>query len=138
MSHDHCLRCGKKLTNLLSRERGFGRTCFSIKQLEDKNKVNEEVLGEINFLKCEIKMLKRLYNQIKLNGIKYPKEAALERIKREETVKIEDPLLREYRNAFEECISELKEVLKERANKIGESLDILPELIEGGLKLAEV
>ena len=110
---------------------------FKCSNTEDKNKVNEEVLGEINFLKCEIKMLKRLYNQIKLNGIKYQEEAAIQRIKREETVKIEDPILREYRNAFEECISELKEVLKERANKVDESLDLLPELIEGGLKLAE-
>ncbi|MFX1567752.1 MAG: DUF6011 domain-containing protein [Promethearchaeota archaeon] len=137
MSYNHCLRCGRKLTNLISKERGFGRTCFKIKQMEKENKVNEEVLREINFLKCEIKMLKGLYHQIKTNGIRY-QEDPIERIKREESAKIEDPLLSKYRNAFKECISELKEVLKERANKIEETLDRLPIIIEKEFDLAEV
>ncbi|MFW9900495.1 MAG: DUF6011 domain-containing protein, partial [Candidatus Thorarchaeota archaeon] len=129
MSYDHCLRCGRKLTNPISKERGFGRTCFKIKQREKENKHNEEILREINFLKCEIKMLKNLYHNIKTNGTIYH-EDAIERIRREETAKIEDPLLGKYRNAFKECIAELKEVLKERANKIEESLDRLPIVIK--------
>ncbi len=136
MSYDHCLRCGRKLTNPISKKRGFGRTCFKIQQLEEENKVNKEILREITFLKCEIKMLKGLYHQIKKNGIIY-QEDAIERIKREETVKIQDPLLCKYRNAFKECISELKEVLKERANKIEESLDRLPIIIKKEFDLAE-
>ncbi|MHA2007839.1 MAG: DUF6011 domain-containing protein [Promethearchaeota archaeon] len=137
MNYDHCLRCGKKLTNPLSRERGFGRTCFSIKQLEGKNKVNEEVLREINFLKCEIKMLKQLYHQIKRNG-NISQVEVIERITRDNTSKFRDPLLKEYRNAFKECISELKEVLKERANRIEQSIDRLPVIIERDFKLAKV
>jgi len=137
MSYDYCLRCGKKLTNPISKERGFGSTCFRIKQLEGKNKFNKELLREINFLKCEIKMLKKLYHQIKTNGTKYQQDA-IERIKREESAKIEDPLLSEYRNAFKECISELKEVLKERANNLEQSLDRLPVLIKKEFDLAEV
>jgi len=136
MSYENCLRCGRKLTNPTSKERGYGRTCFKIKQFQEKNKVNEEVLREINFLKCEIKMLKSLYHQIKNNSIGY-QEDPIERIKREESAKIEDPLLSEYRNAFKECISELKEVLKERANNIEKSLDRLPVLIKKEFDLAE-
>ena len=136
MSYDYCLRCGKKLTNPISKERGFGSTCFRIKQLEGKNKFNKELLREINFLKCEIKMLKKLYYQIKINGTIYQQDA-IERIKREEIAKIEDPILSKYRNAFKECISELKEVLKERAIKVEESLDRLPDLIRGEFDMAE-
>ena len=136
MSYEHCLRCGRKLTNLRSKERGFGRTCFKIKQMEKENKINEETIREINFLKCEIKMLKNLYHSIKISGI-ISQENAIERIKREETAKIEDPLLSKYRNAFKECIAELKEVLKERANKVEESLDRLPIMIKKELDLAE-
>jgi len=137
MSYENCLRCGRKLTNPISKKRGFGRTCFKIKQLEEKNKIDEEILREIKFLKCEIKMLKSLYHQIKTNGIRY-QEDPIERIKREESAKIEDPLLSEYRNAFKECISELKEVLKERANNLEQSLDRLPVLIKKEFDLAEV
>ena len=136
MSYDYCLRCGKKLTNPISKERGFGSTCFRIKQLEGKNKFNKELLREINFLKCEIKMLKNLYHNIKTNGNIYH-EDTIERIRREETAKVEDPLLSKYRNAFRECIVELKEVLKERANKIEESLDRLPLVIKKEFDLAE-
>lgn len=136
MSYENCLRCGRKLTNPTSKERGYGRTCFKIKQFQEKNKVNEEVLREINFLKCEIKMLKNLYHNIKNKGTIYHKDA-IERIRREETAKIEDPLLSKYRNAFKECIAELKEVLKERANKIEESLDRLPIVIKKEFDLAE-
>jgi len=136
MSYDYCLRCGKKLTNPISKERGFGSTCFRIKQLEGKNTFNKELLREINFLKCEIKMLKKLYHQIKTNGAIYQQDA-IEKIKREEIAKIEDPILSKYRNAFKECISELKEVLKERAIKVEESLDRLPDLIREEFDMAE-
>lgn len=136
MSYDYCLRCGKKLTNPISKERGFGRTCFKIKQREKENKDNGEILREINFLKCEIKMLKKLYHQIKTNGAIYQQDA-IEKIKREEIAKIEDPILSKYRNAFKECISELKEVLKERAIKVEESLDRLPDLIREEFDMAE-
>lgn len=42
----------------------------------------------------------------------------IERIKQEEAEKITDPFLAEYRKAFKECITELKEVLKARKEEV--------------------
>jgi hypothetical protein len=136
LNYDYCLRCGRKLTNPISKERGFGRTCFKIKKIEEENNINKEIQREISFLKCEIKMLKSLYHQIKTNGVIYHDDA-IERIKREKIAKVEDPLLNKYRLAFKECITELKEVLKQRANRIEESMERLPALIKKDLDLAE-
>lgn len=63
-------------------------------------------------------ILKRLeyIESLVLNGkitSKYSDDP-IERIKQEEAEKITDPLLSKYRQAFKECIDELKEVLKAR------------------------
>jgi len=42
----------------------------------------------------------------------------IERIKLDEEQKYADPILKEYRNAFKECIIELKEVLRDRRVEI--------------------
>lgn len=55
---------------------------------------------------------------------------------REKTIKFGDLLLREYRSTYKDIISELKDVLKERVNKIEQSLDRLPVMIERESKLA--
>lgn len=73
--------------------------------------------SEIDFLKCEINFLKRQFRELKASG-SISKLDPIERIKQEEEQKIIDPALRKYRQAFKECIQELKDVLKLRKEKI--------------------
>lgn len=83
MAENKCKKCGKKLTNPVSIERGYGNTCFRSIQLQKSNEteINSEVNQEIAFLKCEIKTLKRMIRNIQVNGIK---TETIKRIKREE------------------------------------------------------
>jgi hypothetical protein len=65
-----CKRCGRPLTSELSIKRGYGPTCYQ------KNKLTDE----IDFLKCEVKMLKRLFRQAKFSTTVEP----IERVKKVE------------------------------------------------------
>lgn len=73
--------------------------------------------SEIDFLKCEINFLKRQFRELKASGSILNIDP-IERIKQEEEQKIIDPALQKYRQAFKECIQELKDVLKLRKEKI--------------------
>lgn len=70
-----------------------------------------EILTRINNLESMIKN-----NRFTTKYIDDP----IERIKQEEAKKLTDPLLREFRGAFTECIAELKEVLKIRKEQLEE------------------
>ena len=77
-----CKRCKAKLTNLESIKMGYGKTCYRIIQLQERVENKQESYKiEINFLKCEINMLKRMMKQIQTMGIKNIE--AIERIRNE-------------------------------------------------------
>ena len=63
-----CKRCGRKLTSEESIKRGYGMTCYRIIQLQNQE-TKPETNQELAFLKCEIKMLKRMFKQIKTSGV---------------------------------------------------------------------
>lgn len=69
-----------------------------------------EVLNRISKLEFMIK---------KGKIVKYSDDP-IERIKQDEAAKLTDPLLIQYRGAFAECITELKEVLKLRREQLEE------------------
>lgn len=96
-----CLRCGRKLTSQLSIERGYGKTCFRI---VNANKPIPNNDSDIEFLKMEIKALKRMIRNIKISS-----EKGIERIKntRPEVITIE------HKNMS--CVmNELKSIFKSR------------------------
>ena len=64
----NCLRCNKKLTNTNSIKLGYGKICYK-KHLLEVNKTQEknELIETIDFLKCEIKMIKLQLKNIKNN-----------------------------------------------------------------------
>ncbi|MFX1374900.1 MAG: hypothetical protein ACFFA0_03730 [Promethearchaeota archaeon] len=66
----NCKRYGKKLTNSESMERGYGRTCHRIVQMQElKSQFNTPKINqEIAFLKCEIKTLKKMLKNIHINS----------------------------------------------------------------------
>lgn len=70
-----------------------------------------------------LRRITNLESMIKKGNVttKY-RDNPIERIKKEESEKINDPLLKQYRSAFSECISELKEVLAARKLLIEEEL----------------
>ena len=73
-----CKRCNRILKNKLSIDRGFGETCYRIFKLQEtKLEINPEINTEIDFLKMEIKMLKRMIKNIQVNNAVIP----IERIK---------------------------------------------------------
>lgn len=67
-----------------------------------------------------VERLNKIESTIKNLSFKTTKfvDNPIERIKHEEQAKILDPLLSEYRKAFQECLSELKEVLEIRKKRI--------------------
>ena len=71
------------------------------------------------FLKHQIK-----HKTVRTTNTGIYHDDSIERIKLEESEKIVDPLLREYRNAFKECVSELQEVLKIRKYEIEQSTNL--------------
>ena len=120
---NRCKRCNRVLTNSLSIERGFVPTCYKIIQLNTpKPEISNDFGTELNFLKMEIKTLKNIVRNINLNGNN--SHTAIERIKLEESNKLTDPDIFEYRQVFAECVKELKEVLKERRIKIEQSTNL--------------
>ena len=115
-----CKRCNRVLTNKESIKLGFGKRCYSLILQEKENKQipSSKLENEVQFLKCEINMLKRELKGVKsTNSIAY-RDEPIERIKQDESNKIVDPVVKQYREAFRECISELKDVLKSRKEKI--------------------
>jgi len=128
-----CQRCGRKLKDLNSRIRGYGKRCWEVIQLErakDKFIKNSEITtlmtlpsldkiynkinnleNQVNFLKCENKMIKTQIKQLKTNNIKNTK--IIERIKKDENRTERDG----NKVNMIVVIKELKVVLEERKGK---------------------
>ncbi|MFX1399023.1 MAG: DUF6011 domain-containing protein [Promethearchaeota archaeon] len=82
MSPKTCKRCGKILTSQESIERGYGPRCFKIVHLQ-ANSRESKLETEVNFLKCEINMIKRQLKQAQ-NYSQYQNINPIERIQKEE------------------------------------------------------
>ncbi|MFW9881365.1 MAG: DUF6011 domain-containing protein [Candidatus Thorarchaeota archaeon] len=79
-----CNRCGRPLRSTESIKKGYGPKCFKIIQLQKKSPENE-LKTEIDFLKCEINMIKRqLKNSQSISP--GPRSEPIDRIKREENL----------------------------------------------------
>lgn len=80
------------------------------------NPFMQDVLDRVRKLELDNNYLKY---QVKNKAVVIGKsDDVIERIKKEAGEKIVDPALEGYRNAFRECVSELKQVLKLRKEKI--------------------
>ena len=105
-----CKRCNGVLRSEESIKRGYGRKCMQIVELYTKEK---KKISELDFINIEIKTIKRELKIIKVSGV-ISTEDPIERIKKEETDKILEPIIHKARMAFQECISELRGVLEKR------------------------
>lgn len=102
----YCKRCNRELKNPESIKLGYGKKCFILSQFENKDNCNSEILNTLNFLKCEINMIKLQMKQLKQNGNNgNSKVEAIERIKRE-VVKKDDKFV----NNMNSVIAEMKEL----------------------------
>ena len=110
-----CKRCGKVLKAARSVELGYGPTCYKKIKNQD-NKINLE--EEVKFLKIEIKTLKKLLNELRVNQVISSEVSPIVRIREE----IEDPVrdikrdhmkevLRELKNRFQGCNGDIKSLL---------------------------
>lgn len=81
--------------------------------------IDNEFLDRIRKLELDYSYLKaRDKNRTTTMVNASPHDSNLERIKQEEAAKITDPTLKEFRSVFREVVSELKDVLKLRKEKI--------------------
>jgi hypothetical protein len=110
-----CKRCGKVLKAARSIELGYGPTCYKIIKNQD-NSINLE--EEVKFLKIEIKTLKKLLNELRVNQVISSEDSPIIRIRDE----IEDPrrdikkdymkeVLRELKDKFQGCNGDIKSLL---------------------------
>ena len=116
MMHTHCLKCNKPLKNKLSMKLGYGKTCYRIISLEKpiSNKSNEsnhivKLQQTIDFLKCEINMIKLQLTSIKSNS---NSNVPIERNKKELTRIEQEP----NKNNMCNVLNELKELFNENTN----------------------
>jgi len=87
---------------------------------------NDEVLDRIRKLELTYSYLKARTENITIGKVHV--DDAIERIKREESQKITDPTLQQYRNVFHECIKDLKDALKQGAGYLKEGKEYEPEI----------
>lgn len=99
-----CLRCNRVLTAKESIERGYGLKCYRIVQLNAQRTNNDT---DIQFLKCEINMLKRQYKELKAKGFIAGIEP-IERIGEDQHRPERDP----FKIEFNIVVKELKIVLQ--------------------------
>ena len=108
----HCKRCGRVLRNKESIIRGYGPTCYRLsqqKELESEITSDFNLKSEIDFLKCEVKMLKRMLRHVKCNTIHNNNVSdPIERIKRDE----HRPERNESKISMSNVIGELKSLFK--------------------------
>ena len=76
-----CERCGRVLRSEASIERGMGLRCARITELEKESKLPTKVEETLDFLKMEVKMLKRQISELKVSGVKSTE--AIERIRQD-------------------------------------------------------
>ena len=98
-----CKRCNRILSHPESIQRGYGSTCYRIMQT-NKDQEKNQFQKEIQFLKCEIKFLKRQLQEIKQKGILLNNFESIERIKQEDFT----PEKNKFKMNFNFVIKELK------------------------------
>ena len=109
MIENFCLRCGKKLTNEKSIKLGYGKTCYILHQHENNSNSNNEITNTLNFLKCEINMIKNQLSQLKNNGIS--QNIPIERIKQSTNT-----IMSKDENKMNDVIKEMKELFVSVSN----------------------
>ena len=116
-----CKRCGKVLKAARSIKLGYGPTCYKLIKNQDNNFNLEE---EVKFLKIEVKTLKKLLNELRVNQVISTEISPIVRIRNE----IEDPMraikkdhmrevLKELKNSFQECNGDIKSLLTSIRNE---------------------
>ena len=95
-----CLRCNRILTSKESIKRKYGKTCFRI---VNSQKPKQEINETVEFMKLELKMLKRQINELKIHGIK--QSDTIERLKQD---KIQVQTVEKVN--FSNVMSELKDI----------------------------
>jgi len=113
-----CKRCNRLLTSKESIERGYGSTCYRIITLRESDPGRDPVVQtlaqpgkydlDLNFLKCEIKFLKKQMKELKQKGITSTEINAIERIKQDE----HRPERDQFKVQFNVVVKELKMVFK--------------------------
>jgi len=87
--------------------------------------IDNEFLDRIRKLELDYSYLKARTENMTTGKVYV--DDAIERIKREETQKIIDPTLQQYRNVFNECVKDLKEALSQ-TNYLKERQEYEPEI----------
>jgi len=113
-----CKRCNRVLMSKESIERGYGPTCYRIITLRDLNLGRDPLvpnlaqLGkydlDLNFLKCEIKFLKKQLKELKNKGLPYTNVNPIERIKQDE----HRPEREQFKVEFNVVVKELKMIFR--------------------------
>ena len=116
MKISNCKRCGRILENTQSIEDGYGPTCLKITKLYNSN---NNKIEQVDFLGIEINMIKRELQLLRISPLsKKYHDDPIERIKQDEEDKIIEPIIKKYREAFRECVNELRGVLETRKNEM--------------------
>ena len=117
MSYTKCLRCNKELRNENSKKFGYGKTCYRIIQMEKQLKVEnidsdkiKELTEIIQFLKCEINMIKTQMKTLKMNSSITVN--SIERIKSE----VKRPEQNLKINDMNNCLKEMKELFNQNTD----------------------
>jgi hypothetical protein len=110
-----CKRCGRVLKATRSIKLGYGPTCYN-KIKNQENHVNLE--EEVNFLKIEIKTLKKLLNELRVNQVISTEVSPIKRIRSEVRVQENDDrkcqmreVLLELKSRFQSCDGDIKNML---------------------------
>jgi len=86
-----CKRCNRVLTNPQSIKDGYGKKCLRmVKLAEVVKKEKSDFQEELDFLRMEIKFLKRQFATLKTSGVKAP---GIERIDRNEKRPEQTPMV---------------------------------------------
>jgi hypothetical protein len=116
-----CKRCGRVLKATKSIKLGYGPTCYK-KIKNQENYVNLE--EEVNFLKIEIKTLKKLLNELRFNQVISTEVSPIMRIRNEVRVQENDvkkcqmrEVLLELKDKFQACDGNIKYLLKPIQNE---------------------
>ena len=115
-----CKRCNRILTSRESIERGYGPTCYRIMQLQEQNSEPnpQKYNQDFNFLKCEIKFLKRQLKELKQKGITATEINSIERIRQDE----HRPERDKFKVEFNVVVKELKMIFRGEKFKYREFL----------------
>ena len=117
-----CKRCGRPLRSEKSIKLGYGPTCYRLSKTQD-NPFN--IKQEIEFLKIELKTLKKLLRELKTVNLSSGQSSPIIRINREEKRPEQNQskgqmreVLQELKNCFQDCNGDVKMLLTPIATEI--------------------